>query len=105
LNIPPIQADEILPMSLAGRANVINYLNANPIDRVWEVMNALKHLRFGTPEQMELNEKNRGPDNVAPTLTLEQRSTAAWSAEALQYLTQLETWSRDLDQDDRKMFV
>jgi len=105
LNIPPIQPEEIEPKGVAGRAIVVNYLTVDPTDKVWELMNSAKHLRFGTPEQQALNEKNRGPGNVAPALTLEQRSTPAWSAEALQYLTQLEAWTRELGQEDRGVYI
>jgi hypothetical protein len=105
LNIPPIQPEEIDPKGLAGKANVINYLSLDPTDTMWEVMNAGKHLRFGTPEQQALNEKYRGTNNVAPALTPEQRGTPAWSAEALQYLTRLEAWTRGLNEEDRGMFV
>jgi hypothetical protein len=72
---------------------------------VWQIMIAGKHLRFGTPEQAALNQKNSGSRNVAASLTLEQRSTPAWNTEALLHLTQLETWTRDLGREDRETFV
>jgi len=104
LSIPPIKPEEIKPAGFAGKAEVANYLSSDPTDKVWQIMNAGKHLRFGTPEQYALNQMNR-TRNVAVPLTLEQRSTPAWNVEALQHLTQLESWTRDLGREDREVFV
>jgi beta-lactamase regulating signal transducer with metallopeptidase domain len=104
LNIPPIKPEEIKPAGFAGKAEVANYLSGDPTDKVWQVLNALKHLRFGTPEQYALNQMNR-TRNVAVPLTLEQRNTPAWNTEALQFLTQLETWTKGLGREDREVFV
>jgi hypothetical protein len=99
LSIPPIRSEEIKPAGFAGKAEVANYLSVDPTDKVWQIMIAGKHLRFGTPEQAALNQKNSGSRNVAAWLTLEQRSTPAWNTEALQHLTPLETrpeiWAED----------
>lgn len=105
LSIPPIRPEEIKPAGFAGKAEVTNYLSVDPTDKVWQIMIAGKHLRFGTPEQAALNQKNSGSRNVAAWLTLEQRSTPAWNTEALQHLTQLETWTRELGREDREVFV
>jgi beta-lactamase regulating signal transducer with metallopeptidase domain len=100
LSIPPIKPDEIKPAGFAGKAEVANYLSGDFTDKVWQIMLAGKHLRFGTPEQSALNRKNS-----AAWLTLEQRSTPAWNTEALQHLTQLESWTRELGHEDREVFV
>jgi beta-lactamase regulating signal transducer with metallopeptidase domain len=105
LSIPPIKPEEIKPAGFAGKAEIANYLSVDPTDKVWQIMLAGKHLRFGTPEQAALNKKNSGAKNVAAWLTLEQRSTPAWNNEALQHLTQLESWTRDLGREDREVFV
>jgi hypothetical protein len=105
LSIPPINPEEIKPAGFAGKAEVANYLSVDPTDKVWQIMISGKHLRFGTPEQQAINQKNSGTRNVAAALTLEQRSTPAWNTEALQHLTQLETWTRDLGREDRETFV
>ena len=105
LSIPPIRPEEIKPAGFAGKVEVTNYLSTDPTDKVWQVMTAAKHLRFGTPEQAAGNRKNSGASNVPASLTLEQRSTPAWNTEALQFLTQLETWSRELGPEDRGVFV
>jgi hypothetical protein len=105
LSIPPIRPEEIKPAGFAGKVEVANYLSADPTDKVWQVMTAAKHLHFGTPEQAALNQKNSVSRNVAAQLTLEQRSTPVWNTEALQFLTLLETWTRDLGREDREAFV
>jgi hypothetical protein len=105
LSIPPIKPEEIKPAEFGGKAEVANYLSVDPTDKVWQIMTAGKHLRFGTPEQAALNQKNSGTRKVAAWLTLEQRSTPEWNAEALQHLTQLETWTRSLGREDREVFV
>jgi len=105
LSIPPIKPEEIKPAGFAGKSEVANYLSGDPADKVSQIMLAGKHLRFGTPEQRALNQKNSGARNVAAWLTLEQRSTPAWNTEALQHLAQLEAWTRSLGREDREVFV
>src|SRR5262249_3073513 len=61
-----------------------------------------KKLNFGTPEQLAANAKRTGIPNE--TLTVEQRSTPEWNAQALAYLNQLENWSKDLQQSTLQAF-
>jgi len=68
-------------------------------------MTAGKHLGLWDlclPEQAAINKKNSASKNVAAWLTLEQRSTPTWNTEALQHLTQLETWTRSLGREIAK---
>jgi hypothetical protein len=41
---------------------------------------------------------------MAPYLTVEQRSTPEWNQQALRFLTQLETYSREFGESDREGF-
>ena len=105
LDIPPIRSEEIQQSGIGGSATVENYLPRGENSKVWQIKLAYSELRFGTAEQQAINNKTRIPDGVQrPYLTLEQRSTAAWNEQALRYLTQLETWSRDFGESNREIF-
>jgi beta-lactamase regulating signal transducer with metallopeptidase domain len=110
-DIPLIKVEEVLPASFGGRAKVVQYINwfnnedgTTPPDvtRNWELMAAARRLNFGTPEQLAANAKREGIPNAQ--LTLEQRNTPEWNAQALQYLNQLENWSRTLNESNIEVF-
>jgi hypothetical protein len=105
LDIPPIRPEEIKQSGIGGSATVVNYLPRGEDSKVWQIKLAYSELRFGNAEQQAINNTNRTPDGVQrPYLTLEQRSTAGWNEQALRYLTQLETWSRDFGESNREIF-
>jgi beta-lactamase regulating signal transducer with metallopeptidase domain len=110
-DILPIKAEEIVARGSGGTAKVIQYINwfsqgdvvPPDVARNRYFSEQGKKLRFGTPEQLAANNARRTTP-VAATLTIEQRSTPEWNAEALRYLNELENWSRDLTQTNIEVF-
>jgi beta-lactamase regulating signal transducer with metallopeptidase domain len=110
-DIPLIKVEEVLPASFGGRAKVVQYINwfdnedgsvSPDVARNRALLEGAKRLNFGTPEQLAANAKREGIPNAQ--LTLDQRNTPEWNAQALQYLNQLENWSRTLNESNIEVF-
>lgn len=100
--IRAIQADDLHPAKVDGHATVYEFW-LNPAGA--KLLNHLKHLRFGTPEQQEANDKKgTRSDGRAQFLTVEQRSTLPWQMEAREYLNEVESWNKDHDETNENYF-
>jgi hypothetical protein len=100
--IRPIQPDELQPAKVEGHATVYEFWYKPETERL---LKDLKHLRFGTPEQQEANNKKGPmPDGRAQFLTVEQRSTLSWQIEAREYLNEVESWNKDHDETEENYF-
>ncbi len=100
--IQPIKADDMEAGKVEGRAAVYHFW-AKP--RTQKLLEDLKHLRFGTPEQQEENNKKAPrPDGVSQFLTVEQRSELSWQREAREYLNNVENWKKDHDETEENYF-
>jgi hypothetical protein len=104
LNVPVIRSEEIKQSGVGGSATVVNYLPRGENSRAWQLKLAYSDLKFGTAEQQLAARQSQRGDGERPYLTLEQRNTAAWNQQALQFLTQLETWSKEFGQSNREIF-
>jgi beta-lactamase regulating signal transducer with metallopeptidase domain len=110
-DIPLIKVEEVIPPSFGGRAKVVQYINwfdnedgsvSPDVVRNRALLESAKRINFGTPEQLAANAKREGIPNAQ--LSLEQRNTPEWNAQALQYLNQLENWSRTLNESNIEVF-
>jgi len=100
--IRQIQTDELLPARVEGHATVYKFWFKRETQKL---LTDLKHLRFGTPEQREANnKKERRPDGMAQFLTVEQRSTLSWQIEAREFLNEVESWNKDHDETEENYF-
>jgi beta-lactamase regulating signal transducer with metallopeptidase domain len=105
-DVIPILAEEIRPSAIAGKSTGASYQRLVPDEsKWWQLHLAYQKLRFGlTPEQQALVKNNPRISGMAPYLTVEQRSTPEWNQQALRFLTQLETYSREFGESDREGF-
>jgi hypothetical protein len=100
--IRPIQADELQPAKVEGRATVYDFWSKPETQKL---LADLKQLRFGTPEQRAANnEKGLRQDGRLQFLTVEQRSTLSWQIEAREYLNEVESWNKDHDETEENYF-
>jgi hypothetical protein len=98
----PIQADELRPAKVEGNATVYHFWSKPQTEKL---LAGLKHLRFGTPEQREANnKKGLRPDGMAQFLTVEQRDTLSWQIEAREFLNEVESWNKDHDETEENYF-
>jgi hypothetical protein len=100
--IRPIQAAELQPAKVEGHATVYDFWSKPETEKL---LAGLRHLRFGTPEQREENnKKERRPNGMAQFLTVEQRSTLSWQIEAREFLNEVESWNKDHDETEENYF-
>jgi hypothetical protein len=100
--IPAIQPEELQPEKVEGRARVYEFWSKPGTEKL---LMDLKHLRFGTPEQREANnKKGLRPDGMAQFLTVEQRTRLSWQTEAREYLNEVESWNKDHDETAENYF-
>ena len=99
-DVPTLRAEDIVPASIGDKAIIIDYLRGTNIKKIQP---DYSRLAVGTDEQQKGNQANRQPGSL-PYLTLEQRSTPEWKQQALAFLDELETWSKDFNQTTREVF-
>jgi hypothetical protein len=100
--IRPIQPDELQARKVDGHPTVYEFWSKPETQKL---LMDLKHLRSGTPEQLEANKKKGlRPDGMAQYLTVEQRCALSWQMEAREYLNEVESWNKDHDETDENYF-
>jgi hypothetical protein len=100
--IKPILPEEMEAGKVEGRAQVYNYWTKPQTEKL---LMDLKHLRFGTPEQIEANDKKgTRRDLRSQFLTVEQRSELSWQTEARGFLNEVESWKKDHDETEENYF-
>jgi hypothetical protein len=100
--IKPIKIDELQPDKADGQAQVYEFWSKPQTEKL---LNDLKHLRFGTPEQQAENgQKGVRQDGRMPFLSEQQRSALSWQIEAREYLNEVESWKKDNDETAEDYF-
>lgn len=101
-NLRPIMPEEITASKVIEGKPAFMYWQTSVSQKM---LDDLRHLRFGTPEQQAANnQKPRRQDGMAQYLTDEQRSTPEWEAEVRKYLKSLEDWRAHHDEDSAAFF-
>ena len=85
-----------------GRAQVYNYWTK---PQTKKLLSDLKHLRFGTPEQIEANNRREPRRDLRPQfLSTDQRSELSWQTEARSFLDEVQSWEKDHDETEEDYF-
>jgi hypothetical protein len=101
-DVAAIKPEEVKAARAEGNAQVYVFWQT---DKSKQLLSEIKHLRFGTPEQIEANNRRpRRSDGRAQFLTDEQRRDPSWESEAIECLEDLESWNRDHNETETNYF-